>query len=355
MRFDPGSLVWGLVSKDMGIDLGTANTLVYIKGEGIVLNEPSVVTVREGTNEVMETDDGDAVGNRAKDMLGKTPGKYRAIRPMKNGVIADADITEKMIRYFIRKVHGRKSFFGPRLVIAVPYGITNVEERAVRNSGLRAGARAVYRIEEPMAAAIGAGLPVTEPKASMIVDIGGGTTEVAIISLGAIVTATSIRIAGDHYDESIAKFIKDKYNLNIGPQTAENIKIHLGSLMPLPQEMEMEVRGQDTVSGLPRTQMITSEEIRDAMTPPASKVVDAIRETLTKAPPELSADLVSTGVVLSGGGSLIRGISAFIAERCGIKVSVAEDPLKCVAKGTGMYLENIEKWSKHLDHGVDEQ
>ena len=351
MKFDASGLIWGLVSRDMGIDLGTANTLVYTKGEGIVLDEPSVVTVHEGSNAILL--DGDAVGLSAKNMLGKTPGKYKAIRPLKNGVIADFDITEKMIRYFIRKVHGRKFGFSPRLVIAVPYGITNVEERAVRNSALRAGAREVFHIEEPMAAAIGVGLPVEEPEGCMIVDIGGGTTEVAIISLGSIVSATSVRIAGDHYDEAIVKYLAKNYQIKIGPQMAETIKIQIASVKPLQQEMQMEIRGQDSISGMPRSMMITSEEIREAVLIPANKVIDAIRETLTKTPPELSADLVNNGLVLAGGGAMLKGMKELIEEGTGLPVHVAEDPLTAVARGTGMYLEDLDKWSKWLSHSLD--
>jgi rod shape-determining protein MreB len=352
LRFDPAGLFWSLLSKDMGIDLGTANTIVYAKEKGIVLNEPSVVTVHEGSNEIML--DGDAVGQTAKDMLGKTPGRYNAIRPLKDGVIADFDITEKMIRYFIRKVHGRKFMFSPRLVIAVPYGITNVEERAVRNSALRAGAREVYRIEEPMAAAIGVGLPVAEPQACMIVDIGGGTTEVAIISLGSIVAASSVRVAGDHYDKAIVNFIKEKYQIEIGPQMSETIKINIGSMTAMNPEMEMEFRGQDIASGLPRSEIITSEEVREAMLGPAEQLIGAIRETLTKAPPEISADLVDNGLILTGGGALVRGIADLIAERCGLPVKIAAEPLLAVAKGTGMYLEQLDYWAHYLDNRMDE-
>jgi rod shape-determining protein MreB len=351
MKIDATGLLWGLVSKDMGIDLGTANTIVYVKGEGVVLDEPSVVTVHEGSNKIMN--DGDAVGLSAKNMLGKTPGKYKAVRPLKNGVIADFDITEKMIRYFIRKVHDRKFGFSPRLVISIPYGITNVEERAVRNSALRAGAREVYHIEEPMAAAIGVGLPVEEPEGCMIVDIGGGTTEVAIISLGSIVAASSVRIAGDHYDDAIVRFLKENYQIKIGPQMAETVKIQIASMKPLKQELQMEIRGQDSVSGMPRSLMITSEEIRVAVLKPANQVIDAIRETLVKAPPELSADLVNNGLVLAGGGALLEGMKELIEEGTGLPVHIADDPLRAVARGTGMYLEDLDKWSKWLSHKLD--
>ena len=333
--------ILGLFSMDMGIDLGTCNTLVCVRGQGIVLNEPSVVAVRRGSNKVLRN--GNAVGIVAKEMLGKTPGSIEAVRPMKDGVIADFDITEAMLSYFIRKVHRRSLLVKPRIVIAVPSGITAVEKRAVLDSSERAGARRVYLVDEPMAAAIGAGLPITEPTASMIVDIGGGTTEVAIISLGDISVCESIRIAGDDMDEAIISYMKRTYNLMIGEQTAEMVKIQIGSAVPLEDESEMtmEVRGRDMISGLPRKTVVSAEEIREAMREPIGAIIDCVMRTLEQAQPELAADLVDNGIVLCGGGALLKGIDTVISNATGLNVTVAEDPLTVVARGTAVYLENI--------------
>ena len=339
----------GLFSMDMGIDLGTCNTLVCVRGQGIVLNEPSVVAVKKGTNRVLQN--GNAVGLVAKEMLGKTPGSISAIRPMKDGVIADFDITEAMLGYFIRKAHSRRSVFGlrPRVVIAVPSGITAVEKRAVLNSAERAGARRVYLVEEPMACAIGAGLPITEPTASMIVDIGGGTTEVAIMSLADISVCESIRVAGDDMDESIAAYMKRVYNLMIGEQTAERVKLEIGSAAGLEEERTMEVRGRDMISGLPRKTLISSEEVREALKEPIGAIIDCVIRTLEKAEPELAADLVDNGLVLAGGASLLRKIDQVLANATGLEVKVAEDALTCVARGTAVYLENLEVWKDTME------
>jgi rod shape-determining protein MreB len=322
-------------SNDIGIDLGTANTLVNVKDQGIVLREPSVVAVRAGTNEVL------AVGDDAKRMLGRTPGNIIAIRPLKDGVIADFQVTEAMLRHFIRKVNkGRRN--NPRVVIAVPSGITEVERRAVSESAEQAGAREVHIVEEPMAAAIGVGLPVMDASGNMIVDIGGGTTEVALISLGGIVYARSVRTAGDELDDAIISYMKRGYNLMIGESTAEDIKIRLGSAAPIAKEITMEVKGRDLVAGLPKTVTITSQEIREAMADPLATIVDAVRTTLERCPPELAADLVDRGIVLAGGGALLRGLDKLLHEETGLPVHVAEDPLSAVAEGTGKMLQEIE-------------
>jgi len=325
----------GLFSNDIGIDLGTANTLVYVRDRGIVIREPSVVAIQAGTNRVL------AVGEEAKKMLGRTPGNIVAIRPLKAGVIADFEITEAMLRYFIRKVHNRRMMVRPRVIVAVPSGITEVEKRAVKDSATHAGAREVYLIEEPMAAAIGVGLPVQEPAGNMIVDIGGGTTEVALISLAGIVLSRSVRVGGDEMDEAIVQYMKRVYNLMIGERTAEEIKIAIGSAYPMGEETNMEVKGRDLVAGLPKTLTITSEEVRDALQEPISAIVEAIRITLERCPPELSADLVDRGLVLAGGGALLRGIDKLIAEQTGLPVHVAEDPLSAVAEGTGVVLHEL--------------
>ena len=325
----------GYFSNDIGIDLGTANTLVYVKDRGIVLREPSVVAIQQGSNRVL------AVGEEAKRMLGRTPGNIVAIRPMKAGVIADFEVTEAMLRYFIRKAHNRKWVVRPRIIISVPSGITEVEKRAVKDSATHAGAREVYLIEEPMAAAIGVGLPVQEPAGNMIVDMGGGTTEVAIISLAGIVLSRSVRVGGDEMDEAIVQYLKRVYNLMIGERTAEEIKITIGSAYPLGEEMSMEVKGRDLVAGLPKTLTITSEEIREALQEPVSAIVEAIRITLERCPPELSSDLVDRGVVLAGGTSQLRGMDKLIAEQTGLPVHVAEDPLSAVAEGTGVVLHEL--------------
>jgi len=308
--------------------------------------------VRKGTNKVLGN--GTAVGTAAKEMLGKTPGTISAIRPMKDGVISDFDVTEAMLAYFIRKVSGRSRLFAPRVVIAVPSGITAVERKAVFDSAARAGARKVYLIEEPMAAAMGAGLPVGEPTASMIVDIGGGTTDVAIISLGGMVTCQSLRVAGDEFDEAIIAHMKKNYGLTIGEQTAERIKIEIGSASKLEKELTMEVRGRDMVSGLPRKTVVGSEEIRESLLEPVNQIVETVLHTLENAEPELSADLVENGIVLAGGGALLRGIGQVIEERTGLSVRIADEPLTCVARGTATYLENLEEWKATMDSDVDE-
>lgn len=337
----------GLFSMDMGIDLGTCNTLVCVRGQGIVLNEPSVVAVRKGTNHVLQN--GNAVGLVAKDMLGKTPGSISAIRPLKDGVIADFDITEAMLTYFIRRVHGRRRFVLPRVVISVPTGITAVEKRAVLNSAERAGARKVYLLQEPMAAGIGGGLPIAEPTGSMIVDIGGGTTEVAVMSLGDISVAESIRVAGDDMDETIVNHMKRTYNLLVGEQTAERIKLEIGSAAPLPEERTMEVRGRDMISGLPRKTIVTSEEIREALKEPVGQIIDAVTRTLEHADPELAADLVDNGIWMAGGGSLLRGIDQVMSAATGLNVRLVDDPLTCVARGTAIYLEHLNEWKLSLE------
>ena len=329
------SWLLGYFSNDIGIDLGTANTLVYVKDRGIVLREPSVVAIQQGTNRVL------AVGEEAKRMLGRTPGNIVAIRPMKAGVIADFEVTEAMLRYFIRKAHNRKWVVRPRIIISVPSGITEVEKRAVKDSATHAGAREVYLIEEPMAAAIGVGLPVQEPAGNMIVDMGGGTTEVAIISLAGIVLSRSVRVGGDEMDEAIVQYLKRVYNLMIGERTAEEIKITIGSAYPLGEEMSMEVKGRDLVAGLPKTLTITSEEIREALQEPVAAIVEAIRITLERCPPELSSDLVDRGIVLAGGTSQLRGMDKLLAEQTGLPVHVAEDPLSAVAEGTGVVLHEL--------------
>ena len=346
MLFDS---VLGMFSVDMGIDLGTCNTLVCVRGEGIVLNEPSVVAVRRGTNQVLQG--GNAVGLVAKEMLGKTPGSISAIRPLKDGVIADFDITEAMLGYFIRKVHGGRRFIRPRVVIAVPSGITAVEKRAVYGSAERAGARRVYLIQEPMAAGIGSGLPIAEARASMIVDIGGGTTEVAIMSLADISASTSIRIAGDDLDEAMIAHMKRTYNMQIGPQTAEQIKIALGSAGNdgSDDDRTIVVRGRDMISGLPRKTIVTSQEVREAMREPIAGILDAVTHTLERCEPELAADLVDNGIHLCGGGALLAGLDKIIADATGLEVRVVDDPLSCVARGTSVYLENIAEWRKTME------
>ena len=327
--------VLGLTSQDIAIDLGTANTLVYVKGRGIVLCEPSVVAVQRGTSRPL------AVGDEAKRMIGRTPGNISAIRPMKDGVIADFEITESMLRYFIKKVQPQK-ITKPLVVVAIPSGITEVEKRAVRDSALRAGAREVYLVEEPKAAAIGVGLPIHEPGGNMIIDIGGGTTEMAVISLDGIVVSRSIRIAGDEMDQAIIEHLRKTYNLMIGERSAEEIKIRIGSAYPLDEELTMEVRGRDLVAGLPKTVTVTSEEVREALSEPVRTIVDAARITLEKTPPELSADLIDRGIVLAGGGSLLRGFDRLIAEETGLPVHVADSPMTAVALGVGKGLDNIK-------------
>jgi len=327
--------IFGVLSNDIGIDLGTANTLVYVKGKGIVMREPSVVAIDSTTRRVL------AVGDEAKRMLGRTPGNINAIRPMKDGVIADFDITEAMLRYFIKKVQNNSKMIPPRVVIAIPSGITEVEKRAVKESAIHAGAREVLLIEEPMASAIGVGLPVEEPAANMIVDIGGGTTEVAIISLAGVVFSKSVRVAGDELDSAIINYMKRAYNLLIGERTAEEIKIKIGSAFPLEDELTLEVKGRDSVAGLPKTIHITSQEIREALADTVASIVDAVRNALERCPPELSAALVDRGFVLAGGGALIRGIDRLLSERTGLPVTIADDPLSAVANGTGAVLEDL--------------
>jgi len=327
----------GLFSKDMGIDLGTANSLVYVKGKGIVLREPSVVAIERDSGQVL------AVGEEAKQMIGRTPGNIVAIRPMKDGVIADFDVTQSMIKYFInRSLRNRTFLIRPRVVVSVPSGVTPVEERAVREAALQAGAREAYLIEEPMAAAIGAGLPVHEPTGNMIVDIGGGTTEVAVISLGGIVTSTSIRIAGDEMDEAIITHIKKNYSLMIGERTAEEIKIEIGTAYPQDELGTYDVRGRDLITGLPKTVIVTVEEICRALSEPVLAILGAIKNTLEQTPPELSADVMDRGIVMAGGGSLLRGLDRLVSEQTGMPVHVADEPLLCVAYGTGRVLENVD-------------
>lgn len=324
----------GFLSSDIGIDLGTANTLVYVKDRGIVICEPSVVAIQEGTKRIL------AVGAEAKRMLGRTPGNIVAIRPMKSGVIADFDITEAMIRYFIRKVHSAR-LIKPRVIVAVPSDITEVEKRAVQESARHAGAREVFLIEEPMAAAIGAGLPVSEPAGNLIVDVGGGTSEVALISLAGIVYARSVRVGGDAMDECIVQYMRRVYNLMIGERTAEEIKISIGSAYPMGEEKTLEVKGRDLVAGLPKTLPVTSEEIRDALQEPVSTIVDAIRITLEKCPPELSADLVDRGLIMAGGGALLSGLDKLITSQTGLPVHMADEPLSAVAEGAGEVLNEL--------------
>ncbi len=323
-------------SRDMGVDLGTANTLVHVQGRGILLREPSVVAVDKLTNSVLE------VGEEAKRMLGRTPGSIVATRPLKDGVIADFEQTERMLRYFIEKVHRRKTLVHPHVVVGIPSGITEVERRAVIEATKKAGAREVYLIEEPMAAAIGAGLPVTEPAGSMIVDIGGGTSEVAVISLGGIVASRSIRVAGDEIDESIVSYVRQRFNLFIGDRTAEETKIAIGSAFPLEQELKIEVRGRDLVSGLPRACVLSSEEVREAINEPVMAIVDTVKGTLEDTPPELAADIMDFGITLAGGGALLRGLDRLMMRETGMPVHIAADPLSCVALGTGKCLDGVQ-------------
>jgi rod shape-determining protein MreB len=334
--------IFGFFSRDLGIDLGTATTLVFAKGEGIILCEPSVVAINKDTNKVL------AIGNEAKGMLGRTPGNIVAIRPMRDGVIADFEVTEMMLRHFITKSHNRQAFVRPRIVVGVPSGITGVERRAVLDAAMHAGAREAYLVEEPMAAAIGANLPISEPAGSMIVDIGGGTTEVAVLALGGIVVSKSIRVAGDEMDEAIIAHCRKNYNLLIGERTAEQIKIDLGSAYPVGDERTVEVRGRDLVTGLPKTLTLTSSEIRDALSEPVSTVVDAVRMTLEKTPPELAADIMDRGIVMAGGGSLLRGLDKYLSQETDMSVYVVDDPLSCVAYGTGKILDEIENLKKIL-------
>ena len=338
----------GFFSSDMGIDLGTANTLVLVKDKGIIINEPSVVAVQRekyGKQKIL------AVGHEAKEMVGKTPGDIEAIRPMRDGVIADFDMTEKMIRYFIEKTNRRKSFLRPRIIISVPYGLTQVERKAVRESALSAGAREVFLIEEPMAAAIGANLPVREPQGNLVVDIGGGTTEIGVVSLGGLVISKSIRTAGDKIDMSIVNYIKEKYNLLIGERAGEDIKISVGSAIQLPEELSIVVKGRDQISGLLSRVELTSEDVREAMREPLKEIADALKTVLEMMPPDLAGDIVENGIVLTGGGALIRGLDKYLSDIVKLPVFVADDPLLAVARGTGKALEEI----KFLQQLVNEE
>lgn len=337
----------GMFSNDLSIDLGTANMLVISKGRGIIINEPSVVAVKTekyGQQKVL------AVGREAKEMVGKTPGNIKAIRPMKDGVIADFDMTEKMIRKFIEKAHGRSSLISPRIIICVPYGLTQVERKAVRESAMSAGAREVYLIDEPMAAAIGAGIDIREPKGNIVVDIGGGTTEIGVISLGGLVLCRSIRIAGDKIDRAIMDYVKRKYNLLIGERIAEDIKINIGTAMPLHQELKMIINGRDQVEGLLTSIELTSEDAREAMREPLKEILEAVRDVLENMPPDLAGDIVNNGVILTGGGALIRQLDKYISEIIKIPVYVADEPLLCVARGTGRALEEIDQLHELFDN-----
>jgi len=320
----------------MAVDLGTANTLVYVRGRGILLNEPSVVALDAKSGAIL------AVGTEAKRMIGRTPPHIVVIRPLKDGVIADFDVTEKMLRYFIQKVYRRSFFTKPRMVVCVPSGVTGVEQRAVEDAAVAAGARSAVIIEEPMAAAIGAGLPIHEPTGNMIVDVGGGTTEVAVISLGGVVTSQSIRVGGDELDESIINFIKKEYSLMLGERTAEDIKIGVASAWPVPGEKQAEIRGRDLVTGLPKTIVVSAEEIRRAIEEPVGQIVDAIRNTLDRTPPELAADIVDRGIVLAGGGSLLSGLDERLRHETGMPIHIADNPLECVCIGSGRWLDQIE-------------
>ena len=324
------------VGRDMAVDLGTANTLVYVRGRGIVLNEPSVVAINNNTGGIL------AVGSEAKRMIGRTPGNIVAIRPLKDGVIADFDTTERMLRYFIQKVHKRRHLAKPRLIVCVPSGITGVEQRAVKDAGYAAGARKVFIIEEPMAAAIGAGLPVHEPTGNMVVDIGGGTSEVAVISLGGIVCSLSVRVGGDELDNAIIQYVKKEYSLMLGERTAEEIKMAIGSAFPIPDEPHAEIRGRDLVSGLPKTIVVSSEEIRKALEEPVNAVIDAVKSTLDKCPPELSGDIMDRGIVLTGGGALLRGLDERLRHETGMPIHITAEPLLSVANGSGKCVEEFE-------------
>jgi len=336
-----------MFGKDIGIDFGTCNTLVCVRGDGIIISEPSVVAVRKSTREVLMG--GQAVGNTAKDMIGKTPAQIEAVRPLRDGVISDFDCAEALLTYFIRKVSPRRGFFGPRVAISVPAGVTDVEKRAVINSARQAGARRVFLFERPIAAGIGAGLPIQDPVGSMVVDIGAGVAEIAVLSLGGVVTLTSLRIAGDEMDEAILQYLKRTYNLLVGEQTAERIKIEIGSAAPLEQELTMEVKGRDQMAQLPRKIVVGSQEIREALKEPVAAILAAVKETLEKTPPELSADLVDRGIVMTGGGSLLRGLDRAMQEAVGIPVRIADDPLTCVAKGACMILEHLDELKDVLE------
>ena len=331
-----------LMGRDMAVDLGTANTLVYVRGRGIVLNQPSVVAINTKTGGIL------AVGAEAKRMIGRTPAHIVAIRPLKDGVIADFDVTEKMLRYFIQKVHRRTFFAKPRVVVCVPSGITGVEQRAVEEATISAGARSAFIIEEPMAAAIGAGLPVHEPTGNMVVDIGGGTTEVAVVSLGGIVTSQSIRIGGDELDEAVINYVKKEYSLMLGERTAEEIKMAIASAFPDPEDQQAEIRGRDLVTGLPKTIVVSAEEIRRSIEEPVNQIVDAVKNTLDKTPPELAGDIMDKGIVLAGGGSLLRGLDERLKHEIGMPIHLADDPLLVVARGSGKCLEEFEALKRVL-------
>ncbi|MDQ3986309.1 MAG: rod shape-determining protein [Actinomycetota bacterium] len=334
--------IFQVMGRDMAVDLGTANTLVYVRGRGIVLNEPSVVAINTKSGAIL------AVGQEAKQMIGRTPAHIVAIRPLKDGVIADFDVTEKMLRYFIQKVHRRSFLVKPRVVVCVPSGITGVEQRAVEEATISAGARSAFIIEEPMAAAVGAGLPVHEPTGNMVVDVGGGTTEVAVVSLGGIVTSQSIRIGGDELDDAIVTYIKKEYSLMLGERTSEEIKMSIGSAFPFPDEKQAEIRGRDLVTGLPKTIIVSAEEIRRAIEEPVNAIVDAVKNTLDKTPPELASDIMDKGIVLAGGGVLLKGLDERLKHETGMPIHIAEDPLFAVAVGSGKCLEEFESLKRVL-------
>ena len=335
--------IFDSLSNDIGIDLGTANTLVFVKGQGIVLNEPSVVAIEKSTGKVL------AIGSAAKEMLGRTPGSIAAIRPLKDGVIADFDICERLIADFIRRVVKHKFLMKPRVVISVPSGITEVEKRAVRDSAENAGAREVYLIQEPMAAAIGVGLPVDQPSGSMVIDIGGGTSEIAVIALNGIINDTSVRIAGDEFNEAIIMYLKKNYNLLIGELTAEEIKIQIGSAFPLDEELSMEIKGRDLVAGVPKNLTLSSVQVREAISETVDSIIEAVRQALEQTPPELASDILERGIILTGGGALLRGLDKRLRQETNLPVNVAEDPLTCVVRGAGKVLSDFEGFSKVLE------
>lgn len=335
--------IFDSLSNDIGIDLGTANTLVYVKGQGIVLNEPSVVAIEKSTGKVL------AIGSAAKEMMGRTPSGIEAIRPLKDGVIADFDISERLIADFIRRVVKHKFLMKPRVVVSVPSGITGVEKRAVRDSAENAGAREVYLIQEPMAAAIGVGLPVDQPSGSMIIDIGGGTTEIAVIALNGIVNDTSIRVAGDEFNEAIIMYLKKNYNLLIGELTAEEIKMRIGSAFPLDKELSMEIKGRDLVAGVPKNLKLSSVQVREALSETIDIIIEAVRQALERTPPELASDILERGIILTGGGALLRGLDKRLRQETNLPVNVAEDPLTCVARGTGKVLSDFPGYIKVLE------
>jgi len=334
--------LFDFISSDIGIDLGTANTLVFVRGQGIVLNEPSVVAVEKATGKVL------AVGSAAKEMIGRTPGEIAAIRPLKDGVIADFEISEKLLSDFIKRVIRHRYLMKPRILISVPSGITEVEKRAVRDSAENAGAREVFLLQEPMAAAIGVGLPVDQPSGVMVIDIGGGTSEIAVIALNGIVNNFSIRIAGDELNDAIVMYLKKNYNLLIGELTAEEIKIKIGSAFPLEKEMSMEIKGRDLVAGVPKNLKLSSVQVREALVEPIDRIVEAVRQSLEKTPPELASDILDRGIILTGGGALLRGLDKRLRQETNLPVNAAEDPLTCVVRGTGKVLENMHMFSKVL-------